>query len=108
MPLTRRKFSKEFKVKVVQAYESGTSVAVLGREHELSPDLIYKWAHEYRSNPAGAFRDNGDASGQASEKRIAELERMIGRMAMEIEFLKKALKHAETVLSSKTPSNGTP
>jgi transposase len=109
MSSTRRKFSKEFKLKVVQAYESGTSVACLTREYDIHANLVYKWTEEYRNNPVGAFRGSADAdhSNSASEKRIAELEQMVGRLTMELEFLKKALKRAETTMKSNTPNNGT-
>lgn len=109
MSSTRRRFSKELKLKVVHAYELGSSVASLTREYDIHANLVYKWMQEYRNNPSGAFRGSSDAVSdtQASEKRIAELEQMVGRLTMEAEFLKKALKHAETVLSSKTPTNGT-
>lgn len=109
MPSTRRRFSKEFKLKVVHAYESGSSVATLSREYDVHANLVYKWTQEYRNNPSGAFRGSSEtvSDTQASEKRIAELEQMVGRLTMEVQFLKKALKHAEAVLSSKTPTNGT-
>jgi transposase len=108
MPSTRRRFTKELKLKVVQAYESGVSVVSLSREYDVRADLIYKWARDYRNNPDGAFRDSADAdrSNTASEKRVAELEQMIGRLTMELDFLKKALKHAENALTSKSPGNG--
>jgi hypothetical protein len=32
---------------------------------------------------------------------------MVGRLTMELEFLKKALKRAETTMKSNTPNNGT-
>ncbi len=109
MSSTRRQFSKEFKLKVVQAYETGTSVASLSREHDIHANLVYKWTEEYRNNPVGAFRGSADAerSTNASEKRLAELEQMVGRLTMELEFLKKALKRAETILKSNTPKDGT-
>ncbi len=109
MSSTRRKFSKEFKLKVVQAYESGTSVASLTREYDIHANLVYKWTEEYRNNPIGAFRGSADAdhSDNASEKRLAELEQMVGRLTMELEFLKKALKGAETIVKSNTPKDGT-
>lgn len=108
MSTSRRRFSKDFKLKVVQAYESGSSVAALSRENDIHANLVYKWSQEYRNNPAGAFRGSTDAdrSDAVSEKRIAELEQMVGRLSMEVEFLKKALKRAETALTSKIPNNG--
>jgi len=104
----RRKYTREFKVKVVQAYESGKSVAELTREYDLHANLVYKWAQEYRNNPTGSFRGSvsgsGDSAGQ--EGRISELEQMIGRLTMEVDFLKKALKHAESALVAKDPKDG--
>lgn len=108
MPNARRRFSKAFKLNIVQAFESGTSVSRLTREYDIHANLVYKWTQEYRNNPAGAFRGSAetDVVDHASEKRIAELEQMLGRLTLENDFLKKALKRAETVLTNKTPSNG--
>lgn len=104
----RRKYAREFKVNVVQAYESGKSVAELTREYDLHANLIYKWAQEYRNNPTGSFRGsmNGSGDSTAQERRISELEQMIGRLTMEVEFLKKTLKHAENALIVKSPKDG--
>ncbi len=108
MPVERRKYTREFKVNVVQAYESGKSVAELTREYEIHANLVYKWTQEYRNNPTGSFRGSGNvpevSTGQ--EGRISELEQMIGRLTMEIDFLKKALKHAESALVAKSPKDG--
>ena len=104
----RRKYTREFKLNVVQAYESGKSVGELTREHDIHANLVYKWTQEYRNNPTGSFRGsvNGSGDGTAQERRISELEQMIGRLTMEADFLKKALKHAESVLVVKSPKDG--
>ena len=108
MPVERRKYTREFKVKVVQAYESGKSVAELTREYDIHANLVYKWTQEYRNNPTGSFRGSGSASEASTtqESRISELEQMIGRLTMEVDFLKKALKHAENALVAKNPKDG--
>ena len=106
----RRKFSRNFKIKVVQAYESGVSAVELSRQFEIHPNVIYNWSREYRKDPAKAFAssaEQSDSSG-ASEQRIAELERMIGRLAMENEFLKKALTRAKDILSKGKPGSTKP
>lgn len=104
----RRKYTREFKVNIVHAYESGKSVGELTREYDIHANLVYKWAQEYRNNPAGSFRGSGNASeaNVVQESRISELERMIGRLTMEMDFLKKALKHAESALVAKSPKDG--
>jgi transposase len=109
MPVSRRSFTKEFKLKVIQAYESGTSIAELMREFNIHANLVYKWSQEYRNNPSGAFRgsDESTIANQALEKRVSELEQMLGRLTMENDFLKKALKRAEAASINKSQDNGT-
>lgn len=109
MPSTRRRFSKTFKLKVVHAYLSGTSVGELIRQFDIHANLVYKWTQEYQANPETAFRGSDPEDTPASsEQRIAELERMLGRMTLENEFLKKALGHAKSILTKDKPGNTKP
>lgn len=86
MSKARRKFSREFKIKVVQAYQSGVSAVELSRQFELHPDVICEWDRQYRLDPENAFGSSHDDTGRVDERRVAELERMIGRLALENEF----------------------
>lgn len=109
MAVSRRRFSKEFKVKVVHAYLSGGSIGEIARQFDIHANLIYKWAQEYENNPDGAFRGTASENEpQSSEQRIAELERLVGRITLENDFLKKALKHAKTILASDKPGSTKP
>ena len=105
MSRRRRKFSREFKIKVVQAYDSGVSAAELSRQFEIHPNIIFAWAREYRRDPATAFgaADEQNAAARVDGHRLAELERMVGRLALENEFLKKALQNAKNILSKGNP-----
>lgn len=107
MPSERKRFSREFKLKIAQAYESGVSVGELTRQNDVHANLIYKWAREYRTNPEEAFRGSGSTTdnGQAAEQRIAELERVIGRLTVENDFLKRALQHAKSILANSPPKS---
>lgn len=98
---TRRLFTREFKLRVVRAFESGTSVAELTRQFDIHANLVYKWSQEYRNNPTGAFRGTASETDdhQSAEQRIAELERIIGRLTVENDFLKKAFEHAKRILA---------
>lgn len=102
MPIARRRFTREFKLKIVRTYESGVSVAELTRQYDIHANLVYKWAQEFRNNPTGAFRGTASETdpSQTTEQRIAELERMVGRLTLENDFLKKALVHAKNNLNS--------
>lgn len=100
MPEKRRRFTKAFKIKVVLAYLAGRSVAEITREFDIHQNLVYKWTQEYQANPTSAFRGStDDDTAQTAEQRIAELERSLGRLTLENEFLKKALSHAKTILA---------
>ena len=105
MSVTRKWFTREFKIQVLRAYESGTSVSELTRQFDIHANLVYKWSQEYRNNPTGAFHGTASASEapQQAEQRVAELERIIGRLTVENDFLKKALLHAKTILAE--PNN---
>ena len=41
---------------------------------------------------------------EGQDQRIAELERLVGRLSLENDFLKKALSHAKNILQ--TPKSG--
>src|ERR1700724_1276106 len=85
--------SIEFKRQIAQAFIAGETLHALASRHDISPSLIRIWGRKFES---GAFDDDAQASDllQDYEAKIAALERMVGRQALEIEFLKGALKSA--------------
>ena len=93
MALKRRRFTREFKVEVVREVEAGKSVAQAAREHQIHPHLITRWRSECAKYAEKSFAGNGNR--YKDEARVAELERMVGRLAMENEFLKKVLSRLE-------------
>jgi transposase len=100
MGIQRRKFSKEFKIQIIHEIENGTSVAQISRQHEIQESMIHKWRKQYQQNPANAFSGNGKISSQ--EARIAQLERILGKLYLEKEFLKKTVEHLEMLRSQKS------
>lgn len=108
MSRDRRKFSREFKIKVVQAYESGVSAVELSRQFEIHPNVVYGWSREYRKDPDKAFSSNGQETTEHQDQRIGELERLVGRLSLENEFLKKALSHAKNILQTPKPGSTKP
>jgi len=93
MGLKRRRFTREFKLEIVREVEAGKAAAQAAREHELHPHLITRWRSEFAKYAEKSFAGNGKQ--YKEEARIAELERMVGRLAMENEFLKKVLSRLE-------------
>jgi transposase len=82
----RRKFTREFKLQVLAEIASGKSVAQAAREHQLQPTLTGRWQKQLRQYQDRAFAGNGRS--YIDEARIAELERMVGRLTMENDLLK--------------------
>jgi transposase len=90
MGMSRRKFTKEFREEAVRRLELGASVA---RACEVNPNVLYRWRRELRDYGAKAFTGNGQRRGE--EQQVAELERKVGRQALEIDFLRRCLQHVE-------------
>ena len=93
MALKRRRFTREFKLQVVREVEAGKPIGQAAREHQVHPNLITRWRSEFAKYAEKSFAGNGNQ--YKDEARIAELERMVGRLAMENEFLKKVLSRLE-------------
>ncbi len=82
-----RSYSIDFKRQVAQEFLAGETLHGLARRHDVSRNLIRIWVAKFE---AGAFDDDAQAADllQEYEARIAALERMVGRQALEIEFLR--------------------
>ena len=93
MGLSRRRFTKEFKLAAVRRLEQGVTIGEAGRALEVSPNVLHLWRREFRQGPGNAFPGNGKE--RWSEGRVAELERKVGQQALEIDFLKGCLQRIE-------------
>jgi transposase-like protein len=84
----RRRYTAEFKAGVVLEILSGQkSVAQASREYGIKDSLISRWKQEFIERSPQVFEK--DNSRDERDQRIAELERMVGRLAMELEMSKK-------------------
>ncbi len=86
MGLSRRQFTKEFKLAAIQRLETGTSVAEVARAFEINPNVLHRCRREFRQRPCNAFP--GLRKRRWEEGRLGQLERKIGQQALEIDFLK--------------------
>jgi transposase len=86
---TRRVFTPQFKAEVVLELITGQKTAAeLCREHQLSPTLLPLWKRTYLDRLHVVFQADEQRSQELA--RIAELEQLVGRQALELEILKKA------------------
>jgi len=87
----QRSFTLEFKREVVEELLSGESrPAQLCRRYNISPSLLYHWKKQYSR---GKF-SNEPIKEAALKDRVEKLERLVGRLTLENEFLKKGLQNS--------------
>ena len=90
-----RTFTREFKLEVVRQIEHGERrPAQVCREHGLADAVLWRWRREYAARGEAAFAPPAPGSPEALERRIAELERFCGQLALENAVLKKGLSLA--------------
>lgn len=103
-----RTFTTEFKERAAQRMGAGESASALASELGVRRKLLYEWLKAYQQDgAAGLNRKPGPkpgsvrrkAEGEASvdplvraEARIAELERIIGRQQVDLDFFRRALR----------------
>jgi transposase len=97
MDLSRAVYSRDLKIAAMRALDAGSRNAEVARKYQVSPHLLERWRGEWRAQGDLAFPGIGrrGVSLPAVEdaRRIAELERKIGQLTMENDFLKKVLQH---------------
>jgi transposase len=109
-----RKFSPEFKLKIVERMLAGEGTSTLAREIKARRKLLYEWKDDYISGGPGALRTRGRPrkyrileekpvaeTGRAellqARKQITELERKVGHQQMQIDFFVEALRHLKAI-----------
>jgi transposase len=92
-----RKFTAKQKVELVLAsFRGDRSIAEICREHDLSETLLRRWRDQMVEAGAERFTDGQDRSVQAEQRRrIAELERALGKKTYELEISGKLLRDWE-------------
>jgi len=97
MELSRAVYSRDLKIAAMRALDAGSTCVEIARKYQLSPNLLERWRGEWRAKGELAFpgigRRGADLPALDDARRVAELERKIGQLTMENDFLKKALRH---------------
>jgi len=87
-----RPCSREFKLAAVQDVVSGEKrPAQVCREHGLAAGLLLRWRREVAERGEAAFGPSEATSTLALERKVAELERFCGQLALENAALQKGL-----------------
>jgi transposase len=108
----QRRHSPEFRIEIAERMVAGESVTALSAQHELPRSMMYRWRDAYRkAGPSALSRQVGrppgfaaaaarpDAKAAHTEEQlrqtISDLERKVGRQAVEIDFFKGVFKRLE-------------
>lgn len=91
--MKRRKFTSEFKTKVVlESLKEYCSIKELAQKFDIHPQQISNWKKEFISKAAEVFTKPTKDTKSEEEKERDELLRTIGQLKVENDFLKKILK----------------
>ena len=109
-----RRFSEEFKRKIVRDFERGTfTVLDLSRLHKIHYQTIYYWINQYSLEPGGVeiieMKDSSTKKVKDLESKIKELERAVGQKQIYIDYLEKMMEIAKEDMGVDIKKNfGTP
>ena len=88
----RRKFTPEFKARVVlEMLTEQKSAAQASREYGVKDSVLSRWKLEFIERSPTLFQQR--AASDDREQRIAELERMIGRLTLDLDMAKKVSRY---------------
>lgn len=90
MAAKRRQHSAEFKFRVaLAAVREVNTVSELASQHDIHPTLIGKWKQQLLRDGPQVFVQSNGQEGREQTVKENELYEQIGRLKMELEWLKK-------------------
>src|SRR5271156_46498 len=110
----QKSYSADFKQEAVRRMAQAKTISGLAEELGIRRKFLYQWRHQFeaegraglerrRGRPPGSKSQNVSPPGpSAAELRIAELERLLGRKQLEVDFLKRAFEQVRGAAPSRT------
>ncbi len=93
-----RKFSPEFKAQVVlEIVSGGKSLAQASRDYQIKNTVLSRWKAQFFEGAAGIFEPGRPAEEKRLRERIADLERLAGKQALQLEIAKKASRYLKSL-----------
>jgi transposase-like protein len=90
MSKNRRRFSADYKFRVaLEAAKGQATLSELASKYGLHPNQISQWKRQLLDSGADLFSRNGSKEAQAQDAEQSDLYEQIGRLKMELEWLKK-------------------
>lgn len=89
----RRTYSPEFKARVVLELIAGKKgLMEASREYQIKDSVLSRWKQEFLERAGQVFENPMHSNGQ--DERIAELERLVGRLTLQLDTAKKVLGYS--------------
>src|SRR5271156_6524897 len=113
-----KRYSVDFKQEAVRRMAQATTIVGLAKQLGVRRKLLYQWRDRFQAEGrAGLERRRGRPPGSksqtvsppgpcAADLRIAELERLLGRKQLEVDFLKRAFEQVRGAASNRTSDGG--
>jgi transposase len=90
MSVKRRSFEPEFKLQCVLDVLSGRKIpSQVCRENGLNESILARWRKQFAEHAPKIFANSKGNGVSAEAQRIAELERLVGRLTLELDASKK-------------------
>ena len=90
MAQKRRQHSAEFKFKIaLEATKEEKTISQLASQYNLHPNQISKWKKQLQAGGSEIFKKPNSSQEQQQQAQEAQLYEQIGRLKMELEWLKK-------------------
>jgi transposase len=110
-----RQFSREFKLAAVGRMQAGESPSALQRELGVKRKSLYEWKKRIEAGGGENLRESGrpgpipgavlEDRTKSDQRRIAELERLVGKQQALIDFFENALQQVEAATAGKAGSS---
>jgi transposase len=93
----RRRWSLEEKKQIIEkTYQEGQSVSQIARRYDITPSQLFAWRRQMEQGALQGISSREELVPKSQvkemEKRIRELERMLGKKTLENEILKEAVR----------------
>ncbi len=89
----RKKYSRSLKFKVaLEALKENKTIAEICKEYSVPTSVIHKWKNQLKGNGGNAFNESKDNKDKVIELEKAKLYEEIGRLKIEVDFLKKIVE----------------
>ena len=85
----KRRWTAEQKLALIQEWQGGLPVEEVSRRHAVAPAQLYKWRRDMERGLAERGEMVPRSQVMTLQKRVEELERALGRKALEVDVLKK-------------------